>query len=141
MTYFSHVDPKFGSVFSIEAINEPLMDATRTPNFGQCGFTFLEMRLLFQLLPTVQKDFVETVRATENTLLPDYASAGNITAALHRAAEFGKYSDEVKSVLKDSVPVLHQMLLKYGDKEMIYGFLRPDADPLITKYGIYSLHG
>ena len=37
MTFFSHVDPDFESVFAIEAINEPLMNATLTPGLGQCG--------------------------------------------------------------------------------------------------------
>ena len=39
MTVFSHVDPHFGSVFSIEAANEPLQNATLTPGYGQCRFT------------------------------------------------------------------------------------------------------
>ena len=41
MTFFSHVDPNFGSVFSVQAANEPLMDANRTPGFGQCRSAFL----------------------------------------------------------------------------------------------------
>ena len=36
MTVFSHVDPNFESVFSIQAINEVLMDPSRTPGYGQC---------------------------------------------------------------------------------------------------------
>ena len=36
MTFFSHVDPDFESVFAIEAVNEPLMDASLTPGYGQC---------------------------------------------------------------------------------------------------------
>ena len=39
MTVFSHVDPNFGSVFSIQAINEPLMDPSLTPGYGQCRST------------------------------------------------------------------------------------------------------
>lgn len=52
---------------------------------------------------------------------------------MQKAAEVGKYSDEVKSVLLDSVPVLLQMLLKYGGPEMISEFFRPGKEPLITK--------
>ncbi|KAF9653334.1 glycoside hydrolase family 5 protein [Thelephora ganbajun] len=121
MTFFSHVDPDFGSVFSIQAVNEPLMDAGRTPGYGQ-----------------FQKDFVETVRAVEDILgirsMPDYASSGNITATLQKAAEVGGYSDEVKSVLMDSAPVLFQMVLKYGGLEMLHGFLRPGKEPLTTNF-------
>jgi hypothetical protein len=38
MTVLSHLDPEFGSVFAIEAINEPIMDATQTPNYGTCMY-------------------------------------------------------------------------------------------------------
>lgn len=36
MTALSHLDPSFGSVFAIEAVNEPIMDATQTPGYGDC---------------------------------------------------------------------------------------------------------
>ena len=39
MTFFSHVDPSFGSVFAIEAANEVLTDPSLTPGYGQCRFT------------------------------------------------------------------------------------------------------
>ena len=39
MTAFSHLDPNFGSVFSIQAINEPLQDPNLTPGYGQCRST------------------------------------------------------------------------------------------------------
>jgi len=34
MTFLSHVDPDFSTVFGIEAVNEPLMDASQTPEYG-----------------------------------------------------------------------------------------------------------
>ena len=36
MTFISHLHPQFGSVFSIEAANEPTMNATQTPGYGDC---------------------------------------------------------------------------------------------------------
>ena len=36
MTALSHVHPAFGSVFALEAVNEPLMDANTTPGYGDC---------------------------------------------------------------------------------------------------------
>ena len=36
MTSLSHLDPSFGSVFAIEAINEPIMNTTLTPGYGDC---------------------------------------------------------------------------------------------------------
>lgn len=39
MTAISHLDPDFESVFAIEAVNEPLMDASQTPGYGECTYT------------------------------------------------------------------------------------------------------
>ena len=36
MTTLSHLDPNFSTVAAIEAINEPIMDATQTPGLGEC---------------------------------------------------------------------------------------------------------
>ena len=36
MTTLSHLHPDFGSVFAIEAVNEEIMDATKTPGYGDC---------------------------------------------------------------------------------------------------------
>jgi hypothetical protein len=38
MTAFAHLDPDFDSVFSIEAVNEPIMNASQTPGYGECMF-------------------------------------------------------------------------------------------------------
>ncbi|KAH9169471.1 glycoside hydrolase family 5 protein [Lactarius sanguifluus] len=48
MTALSHLHPNFKSVFSIQAANEPSMDASKTPGYGE-----------------FQKSFVAVVRATE----------------------------------------------------------------------------
>ena len=37
MTALAHVHPAFGSVFSLQAVNEPLMDANQTPGYGECA--------------------------------------------------------------------------------------------------------
>ncbi len=36
MTALSHLDTNFGSVFAIQAVNEPIMDASRTPGYDDC---------------------------------------------------------------------------------------------------------
>lgn len=38
MTVLSHLDPVFSNVVSIEAVNEPMMNATFTPGYGTCEF-------------------------------------------------------------------------------------------------------
>ena len=45
MTSLVHLDPAFSSVFAIEAVNEPIMNADQTPGYGTC------MRSLLRLLP------------------------------------------------------------------------------------------
>jgi hypothetical protein len=39
MTALSHLHPNFESVFAIEAVNEPIMNATQTPGYGDCKYT------------------------------------------------------------------------------------------------------
>ncbi|CAE6454224.1 unnamed protein product [Rhizoctonia solani] len=51
MTAMIHLDPDFASVFALEAINEPTMDAKQTPGYGD-----------------YQKRFVKVVRAVEYAL-------------------------------------------------------------------------
>lgn len=36
MTGLTHLDDNFGSVFAIQAANEPMMNADRTPGYGDC---------------------------------------------------------------------------------------------------------
>lgn len=36
MTTLAHLDPDFASVVSIQAANEPIMDANQTPGYGEC---------------------------------------------------------------------------------------------------------
>ena len=86
----------------------------------------------FNFRSTVQKDFVQTVRAVEH-ILSHRPESGNITAILQNSTQVGNYSDEIKSVLKDSAPVLHQMVLKYGSPDMLEGCPKP-VEALTTKY-------
>jgi len=36
MTALSHLHPSFDTVAAIQAINEPIMDASKTPGYGDC---------------------------------------------------------------------------------------------------------
>lgn len=57
-----------------------------------------------------------------------------MATTLQKTTEASKYSNEIKSVLKDSIPVLLRMVLKYGGPDMLHAFHRPNMDPLTTKY-------
>lgn len=66
MTALSHLHPNFESVFSIQAANEPIMDASKTPGYGNCKhFLTFRSKLCSLISWTVQKNFVAVVRATE----------------------------------------------------------------------------
>ncbi|KAH7918458.1 glycoside hydrolase family 5 protein [Leucogyrophana mollusca] len=105
MTTLSHLDSDFGSVFAIEAVNEPIMDADETPDYGY-----------------FQKNFVETVRAVELTLgipIPSMSlnvstSSSNFTQALSQASAASVFTPEVQSALAEAVPILLEIGAQYG---------------------------
>ncbi|KIM44396.1 glycoside hydrolase family 5 protein [Hebeloma cylindrosporum] len=104
MTALSHVDPNFGSVAALQAVNEPITDASKTPGYGE-----------------YQKNFVQTVRAVEISLgipvpdlnspaLPRLRDANNVTSAFAIVANSSSvFSSEVLQVLVDAAPVFEQV--------------------------------
>ncbi|TFY51969.1 hypothetical protein EVJ58_g10275 [Rhodofomes roseus] len=98
MTSLVHLDPAFSSVFAIEAVNEPIMDADKTPNYG-----------------IFQKNFVDTVRAVELTLgipvegisLGAQVTTSNFTEALGQVANASTtLNAEVREALAAAAPIL-----------------------------------
>ncbi|KAM5534496.1 hypothetical protein V8D89_011828 [Ganoderma adspersum] len=102
MTGLSHLDPNFSSVFSIEAVNEPMMDANDTPGYGD-----------------FQKNFVQTVRVMEsllgvNTVSPVVGLSPNrtllssnfTTAFTGILVDSPHINPEVKQAVLDSGPIL-----------------------------------
>lgn len=103
MTALSHLDPAFEAVASIQAVNEPLHDASRTPGYGD-----------------FQKNFVKVVRAVEfalgvpvngTTPLSNFSSSRNATMSLMMASttQRGRLDTEVLHVLAEIVPILTQV--------------------------------
>ncbi|KAJ7725264.1 glycoside hydrolase [Mycena olivaceomarginata] len=88
MTTLSHVDPAFANAVAIEAVNEPIMDASQTPGYGD-----------------FQKNFVKVVRATEFLLGSQPLLTAIFTAMLPNV-DGSLFTDEVRSVLKDAFPIL-----------------------------------
>jgi glucan endo-1,6-beta-glucosidase len=43
MAFLSHVHPVFETVFTIEAVNEPIQDANQTPGLGRCEFYIFKL--------------------------------------------------------------------------------------------------
>ncbi|TFK61708.1 glycoside hydrolase family 5 protein [Pluteus cervinus] len=126
MTALSHIDPVFGNVAAIQAVNEPLMDASKTPGYGD-----------------FQKNFVQVVRAVELSLgivapgLQLGATAsfanGNVTASLNAVAQRQDiFNEEVCSAVDDAIPIFFRIALELG---LPLGLINPDQrTPLTTNF-------
>ncbi|KAL4065700.1 glycoside hydrolase family 5 protein [Scleroderma yunnanense] len=132
MTTLSHLDPNFSSVFSIEAVNEEMMDANDTPGYGD-----------------FQKNFVRTVRAVETILgipvdntPPNLSSvmstlpSTNFVAALDGACKSDLFNQDVTAALLEAIPILSDIATSY-DLEVILT-LSPfdchDKEPIVTNF-------
>lgn len=103
MTTLSHIDPAFASVVSIEAVNEPIMDAALTPGYGD-----------------FQKQFVQIVRVIERSLGINTgnwkrmhrrkpADSDSPVAALRVAVESDSFPDD-HTVLKEALDIVRDLL-------------------------------
>ncbi|KAI0630907.1 glycoside hydrolase family 5 protein [Trametes polyzona] len=131
MTALSHLDPAFGSVFSIEAANEPIVDANQTPGYGD-----------------FQKNFVRVVRAVELVLgipveglsLDVPVSGYNFTSALQAVGSSSNlFNQEVRSALLEAVPMLVQLGFELSfsrvfDSDMATWRSHNPRDPLVTNF-------
>ncbi|TFY67559.1 hypothetical protein EVG20_g3897 [Dentipellis fragilis] len=110
MTTIAHLHPNFESVFAIEAVNEPIMDASKTPDYGD-----------------FQKNFVKTIRVVELLLgigVPGHGldldvslNGLNLTSAVSIASssdKSGLFSPEVTRAITTALPILLEMELELG---------------------------
>ncbi|TFK48455.1 glycoside hydrolase family 5 protein [Heliocybe sulcata] len=116
MTALSHLDPAFGNVFAIEAVNEPIMDANQTPGYGE-----------FQI------NFVQTVRAVELILgipvpdvtLPFSLGTSNTTAAFMKVAAANStslpaiFNPNVTAALAEAGPILLQVAAELASPSVL----------------------
>ncbi|KAG1908090.1 glycoside hydrolase family 5 protein [Suillus fuscotomentosus] len=129
MTTLSHLDPNFGSVFSIEAANEPINDASQTPGYG-----------------TFQENFVQTVRAVELTLGISVPSSNlsvsvsasvsnNFTAALNETSSATIFPAEVQAALSEAVPIIMGIGATHGLQTIFEASpFKQSGTPLVTNF-------
>lgn len=151
MTALTHLDPDFGSVFAIEAVNEPIMDAAQTPGYGDCAlslplspctYAHILTHPIFFKLHAVQVNFVKVVRAVELSLgistpglsLQKSTGGSNFTASLMNAAQDPTFSGEVAEALAAAVPILLQVAIELGTPTVFTGGGQPLRTSLVTKY-------
>ncbi|KXN91097.1 Glucan endo-1,6-beta-glucosidase B [Leucoagaricus sp. SymC.cos] len=125
MTTLSHIDPNFGSVTAIEAVNEPIMNANQTPGYGD-----------------FQKHFIQVVRATELALgvhvddmkykSPKHSISVNLnlTVSIQTIVSGNDFHDEVLSVLNDAIPII----MRIADQFSLALDADSDAEPLTTNF-------
>lgn len=120
MTSLVHLDPAFSSVFAIEAVNEPTMNADETPGYGTCEFTFAGIHNWPDLW-VVQKNFVDTVRAVELLLgipvsgmsLGTQITTTNFTQALDDASSLSNvFNENVRAALAAAAPILVDLAIE-----------------------------
>jgi glucan endo-1,6-beta-glucosidase len=145
MTALSHLDPNFGSVFAIEAVNEPIMNAAQTPDYGTCMYYSSLFNRTLMVPHTVQKNFVSTMRAIELALGIPVSSmslnvsaslSNNFTATLSAASSNTIFTAEVRSALADAVPILAEIGVQYGLQTVLESspFKKPSSCvPLVAK--------
>ncbi|KEP49177.1 glycoside hydrolase family 5 protein [Rhizoctonia solani 123E] len=94
MTNMIYQDPDFSTVFAIEAVNEPVMDASKTPGYGD-----------------YQKRFVRVVRQVENSLGVQCSGDGPI-----KTAPSPTEADDVviKRVLERSSSIMRNIDSRHG---------------------------
>jgi len=127
MTALGHLDPDFDMTFSIQAVNEPNMNAATTPGYGD-----------------FQKNFVQTVRAVELSLgitvpgmgpiagLTVQASNNDLNVTLASAASSTTFSPQTKQALRDALPMLLQLAVKY--ELGIFNFGKVKRSPYVTNF-------
>jgi len=101
MTALSHLEPDFKPIFAIQAVNEPIQDATKTPGLQDYYY-----------------QFVQVVRATELALgiidvdadqLPgffDQCGSGNLQVSINAMTTNDGLEVEVQVALKDALKIL-----------------------------------
>ena len=146
MTAYSHLDPDFGSVIGIQAINEPIMDASKTPGFGECERRDLNTSRSFCLqarcICPVQKNFVRVIRAVETMLgidtVDSTAPQGLLEKLLPNTLNVTEsilggnlYGGAVGKVLSDAAPMIAEIAFSYGFDSILGGDC-PNRTPLHT---------
>jgi len=144
MTGLSHLHPDFSSVFAIEAVNEPIMDANQTPGYGDCKFlmAFRLPSFCDMLLPD-QKKFVETVRAMESLLgvngnrrRRDVSASLNVTSVFDDMMHKGPcgFGLEICQVLLEALPILTDISFELPGFNLGSIFGLNKQPPLMTKF-------
>ncbi|EEB98963.1 hypothetical protein MPER_01436, partial [Moniliophthora perniciosa FA553] len=133
MTTLSHIDPVFGSVFSIQALNNPMENATLTPGYGNYQQNFVLMMRLVEMILGV--DIKET-----NSKLPKLSySQTNISFAFtdvaSNAADKIVCPQEVLSALGEAHTIIEDIVKDLCQNDTCLEIpAHINTEPLVAKY-------
>ncbi|KIJ30723.1 glycoside hydrolase family 5 protein [Sphaerobolus stellatus SS14] len=116
-TFISHVDPAFSTVFGIEAVNEPLMDSTQTPGYGDylTDFTLVVRAMEFVLgitCPNVEYASLLKVSTPANSRRSNAtASSGSSLSLSSLASNVGGRAGQI---LLSVIPIIADVSIELG---------------------------
>ncbi|KAL0959213.1 hypothetical protein HGRIS_014492 [Hohenbuehelia grisea] len=125
MTGLAHLDPVFGNVASIQAVNEPIQDARKTPGYGRFS-----------------KNFVKTIRAVESLLgihvkrdEQALTSSHNFIAVMERAVRKYYFPREVRNAVRDAAPILQAIAEELEIEPFFFNYRSGQhREPLTTNF-------
>ncbi|KAH7339165.1 glycoside hydrolase superfamily [Rhizoctonia solani] len=85
MTILSHVDPDFGTVFAIEAVNEPIMDASKTTGYGDYQKRFVKLVRVIELGLGIRCDDADYSKLFNGDAYTNAVDLGLVAIAQHLA--------------------------------------------------------
>ncbi|KAH6915731.1 glycoside hydrolase family 5 protein [Coprinopsis sp. MPI-PUGE-AT-0042] len=134
MTALSHLDPAFSSVFSIQAVNEILMDASRTPGLGDFQKNFVQMVRAVEIGLGVYNPLEMDLKVSLPTNLLTGIDLGASLTAMSAMPTL--FNSEVRRALLEMVPVFLRVSLQLAintdfNKQDLRALLRKRS-PLYT---------
>jgi len=126
MTALVHLEPDFKPIFAIQAVNEPIQDATKTPGLQDCEYSPRHCQHCHYSNVLVYEHFVQAVRVTELALgiidpsadqLPGFFSlcgSGDLQVSINAMVTNDSIDVEVQVALKDALRILIDLAAEPG---------------------------
>lgn len=123
MTALSHLDKDFENVWGIQAINEPIMDATLTPGYGDFQKNFVLVTRAVELGLGIRLKGVQGKQANVKATLG---------ASMKTAASSDEFNEEVSSAISAALPILDN--LGFSTDSGAASFKQAKKEPLHTTF-------
>lgn len=133
MTALAHLEPDFASLFAIEAVNEPIMDATKTPGLQDFYNHFVQVVRIVELALGVFDD--------GDDILPGFnvlIGAGNFQGAVNSMSQINGIDVEVQVAVQSALEILIDLSVDSGvDLDLNLNVDQLNREPLIVNFMDY----